>query len=137
MMHMPRLVRDILVLFFLITAVGAAYGQSKCISGVSSVSSCPVNPNPAPIPSGLGGIALTPDLCSDAIIYALASLYSYNDPGCHRLNTDIVNTSHTLRLLEELNNIFTAPVLMRLSIENNFHGTLYCDAASSTPSVGI
>jgi hypothetical protein len=112
-----------------VLSIGAGYGQSgpNCPVPIGRFleTSCTPNVVPADLPPGMGGRWMTRTSCGDSLAYAIASLFSYNDPYCHSVNTMLNNGSHELKLLQELPDYFTA-YLTRVSAENNFHATLYC-----------
>jgi hypothetical protein len=123
----------IVAFILVVSAVEAGRSQNSCPyqSGVSSPTGCFANPNPMPIPAQMGGSRMTAaSSCRDALTSALASLFSYDDPGCHPVNSLLVTGPHNVKILEEYPDFFTA-LLRRLSEESNFHGTLYCDASNA------
>ncbi len=73
---------------------------------------------------------MTPVSCASALTSALASLYSYDDFGCHPGNSNPAE-SNSLRFLNDATDFFP-PNYRRQSLERNFRGTLYCDAESNT-----
>jgi hypothetical protein len=129
-----KVVGKLIVAFILVVgAVEAGRSQSSrsCPyqSGISSPTGCFANPNPMPISAQMGGSRMTAASCRDALTAVLASLFSYDDPGCHLVNSPLVAGPHNVKILEELPDFFPA-LLRRLSEASNFHGTLYCDASN-------
>jgi hypothetical protein len=117
-----------------VAAVGTAHSQGLSCpyrGGLSQSNACSVNPAPSPIPSGMGGSRMTAGQCGSAVKHAVASLYSYDDAGCHSANSSLVAGTQNLKIVREQNDFFTA-ILRRLSLENNFHGTVYCESSSNT-----
>src|SRR6266498_3114854 len=66
-------------------------GAPNCFyaNGLPSIPACGANPNPNSIPHGMGGNLMAPNECKSAKIYAIASLYSYDDPSCHPVDSDL------------------------------------------------
>ncbi len=69
--------------------------------------------------------------CADSLIQAIASLFSYNDPGCHPSGAPLPTGSQGLVLIQELNDILPSD-LWNKAAQNNFHATLYCEERSGT-----
>jgi hypothetical protein len=127
------LVRIVCVaIVLIIDRTDLAYSQIRMTcpynAGISTPSPCSVNPSQAPIPSLGGGQML--QACADALIYAIASLYTYDDFGCRSAGTSLSAGSHTIRVMQDVTDFFPS-TLIKLSQESNFHGTIYCADASN------
>ena len=90
--------------------------------------SCGVNPSSDPIPTNLGGRRLSVDECAGTLVYALASLYAYDDPGCdstgNRVDPEIGIVGDAIDYLPDY--------YKERAERSNFHGTLYCDTDYDT-----
>jgi hypothetical protein len=101
-------------------------------NGLSTPPSCGRNPNPRPIPPGMGGTQITASDCASAQIQAIASLYSYDDASCRRANTILPQIdAHTLRFLKDAADVLPANY-KRVTDGADFRAALYCDTDTNT-----
>jgi hypothetical protein len=89
---------------------------------------CSTNPRADPIPAALGGKMIAGPSCSNTLLRALASLYSYDDPVCRPAGTNIVSE---LKQIGDASK-FLPDYYKSLAEKGNFHGTIYCDSQSNT-----
>jgi hypothetical protein len=132
-MTLPTLVGTLICACVLVAdGVGAASSQSgRSCPGIPTPPACGANSNPAPIFSGMGGNRMAVASCADALIHAIASLYSYDDPGCHPANSSLAGGTRNLKFVEGATNSLPPNYRRDVSLESNFSGTLYCDTASN------
>ena len=129
-MRLPRLAATFFwVWVVLVWGVGAASSQSgqNCPygnGGVPTSAGCSVNLAPDPIPSGVGGNPLAGASCANVLIAAIASLFSYDDPGCPKPAT------RGLKLVTDAAD-YLPPEERSIAEQANFHGALYCDTGSN------
>jgi hypothetical protein len=90
-------------------------------SGIPIPPICYPEQNPAPIPSGMGGSRMLANNCNRVLMHAVASLYSYDDPGCHHLGSALPGNAQSLTVVEEVDSI------LKQKESSNFHATLYCE----------
>jgi len=65
--------------------------------------------------------------CADAMIYAIASMYSYDDLGCHAANTTLRAGMRSLKFIDDAV-AYLSPNWRRIvSQGSNSRGRLYCD----------
>ena len=133
-----RTLSAILICMYVLAAagIGDASGQPglSCPyrSGIHIAHACPVNQNPAPIPPRMGGTRMVAAGCESGLIYALASLYSYDDAGCHPANSTVGIGSYSLKFVGDASDYFPPNYRRAVSRGSNFHATLYCDMATNT-----
>jgi hypothetical protein len=101
-------------------------------NGIPATANCLRNPNPTPIPGGMGGVLMTPANCVRVRPHAIASLYSYDDGACHPVRSRLVASPQNLVLLKDANDFLPPNYKKMVTQTSNFHGYLYCDDLSNT-----
>jgi hypothetical protein len=98
-------------------------------NGISTPPGCVSNSNPDPIPPNLGGSRMRQTSCASALPYAMASLYSYDDPSCHPGNSNLPAAGPGLKFVDDAINYlpsfykqsggreFSRNVLLRYCVE--------------------
>jgi hypothetical protein len=135
----PRSCAVLFIIACLLVAkvIGVANGQpaSSCTStnGLPGTVSCTNNSNVTPIPSNLGGTRLSAPDCTKALIYAIASLYSYDDLTCYPGNSGPLGAGTLqLKFVQNAIDALNANERKRVSEDSNFRATLYCHTQSNT-----
>jgi hypothetical protein len=115
--------------------IGPASGQvrSSCSyrAAIPDAHVCSPNANPAPIPAGMNGGRMIGAGCTSAVIYAMASLYSYDDQSCHSANNNISSGFPNLKFVSDASSYFPSYYRALVSRDSNFGATLYCDTANN------
>ena len=88
------------------------------------IAACTGNPNTDHIPSNMGGSPISTAGCSSALIEAMASLYSYDDPTCH---SNSIALSSGLKFVADATDYLLLPGYKELAQEYNLQVTLYCE----------
>jgi hypothetical protein len=71
-------------------------------------------------------------ICANALIDAIASLYSYDDPACHPANSSVTGVGVQLKFVGDALDYLPPNYRRHLSQETHSRGMLYCHAASNT-----
>jgi hypothetical protein len=101
------------------------------VNGLPSVPGCGINPNPG-WPPAAGGELMTAAECKNANIYAIASLYSYDDTGCHPVDNYLPAIfSSKLKFEKDAADILPEN-WKRINRETDFRAALYCDTNTNT-----
>ncbi len=111
---------------------GVANSQNaSCQSGLPTAAGCGANPNPATIPLGVGGNQISRANCGSTLAYAVASLYSYDDPTCRTAGDALVAGTHHFKFVNNAPYYLT-PNWRRITQTFHSKGALYCDTDSNT-----
>jgi hypothetical protein len=94
-----------LALMIIASNFGGAQGQQLSCpyrAGLPTAAACLNNLSPAPIPQGMGGAAISPTQCGNAIGTAIASMHVYDDAACYSGRGSLLGASPTLTIVEEM-----------------------------------
>jgi hypothetical protein len=126
---------SIIVACLFVANISGANSQtaSNCTNALPLTASCTNNSNFTPIPSNLDGTRLAVPGCANALIYAIASLYSYDDLTCYpSAGTPVGASAFQLKFVQDAIDALNANERKRVSQDSNFRATLYCHTQSNT-----
>jgi hypothetical protein len=78
----------------------------------------------------LGGTLITQAQCESSINQAIASLYAYDDAGCHRPNSGVTVSGRPLKFVNDAA-VYLPPNYALEARLGDFHASFYCDTASN------
>jgi hypothetical protein len=135
--HLPVFVATVIgasVLAADFSHIAHGQGSPSCPykNGLPSVQGCSANPNPDSVPAGMGGNMMAGSECGNAIAYAIASLYSYDDSRCYPVGGYPPSIySSKLKFVQDAADILPEN-WKRINLKTDFRAALYCDTNTNT-----
>lgn len=108
----------------LLPAVGQTCVDQRSILNLA----CAPNPYPHSVSTALGGAVIVPSECKQNFAKAVASLFAYDDPTCHTVNSRI---DSQINFIADATG-FLPPYEKLEALDDDLRGSLYCDSESGT-----
>ena len=105
--------------------------QARLTCSDKHVETCPPNPAQTPIPIELGGAPIRVPNCSNSLVYALASLYSYDSTQCDHIGPN-GGSAFALRHVTDATAEYLPPDYAPDQPEDKPRAFVYCDSGSNS-----